>query len=114
MKTETSFVGPQRVARSSASSHPRATAGQRVAHAKARPRRPTAGDGEGPARVHGICYETYDTVSLVCSFTPAPSNFYVFTAAKSLAPRARIGATARALGDHAGLTRTSTVYLRGR
>ena len=68
----------------------------------------------GTPDVHGICYETYGTISLVCSFTPAPSNFYVFTAAKSLAPRARTGATAWTLSGHAGLTRTSTAYLRGR
>ena len=68
----------------------------------------------GTPDVHGICYETYGTVSLVCNFTPAPSNFYVFTAAKSPAPRACTGATVRALGDYADLTRTSTIYLRGR
>ena len=64
--------------------------------------------------VLGICYELYGTISLVYSFIATPSHFYVFTATKSLAPRARTGATARALSDHAGLTRTSTAYLRGR
>ena len=62
----------------------------------------------------GIYYELYGTVSLVYNFTSAPSHFYVFTATKSLAPRARTGATVRVLSDHAGLTRTSTAYLRGR
>ena len=64
--------------------------------------------------VLGICYELYGTISLVYSFTAAPSHFYVFTATKSLATRAHTGATAWALSDYAGLTRTSTVYLRGR
>ena len=57
MKTETAFAGPQRVARSSASSRLRATVGQRAAHAEARPRRPTARDGTAHAR-RRLCTST--------------------------------------------------------
>jgi len=64
--------------------------------------------------VFGNLHEHQSTIPSVYRFTSAPSHFYVFTATKSLATRARTGATAWALSDYAGLTRTSTVYLRGR
>jgi len=93
------------------------------------PRRGAAQPANGPRRGRAcarrqICTGTPEvldnlrehqsTISSVYRSTTAPSHFYFFTAAKSLAPRARTGATARALSDHAGLTRTSTAYLRGR
>ena len=56
MKTETSFAGPQREARSNTLPRPRAMEGQRAAHAKEQPRQPTARDGDvlrAKAIMHG-------------------------------------------------------------
>ena len=53
-------------------------------------------------------------ISTVYVFTTAPSNFYVFPAVKSLAIQSMHRRDGAALDDYAGLTWTSTVYLRGR
>ena len=76
-KTDSQSFGPLALARPSAPSRPRASAGHRAAHAEAWPSRPTARDGGRPARADG--------------FVETPPNYLTFTtSAKTLFTQSRL------------------------